>query len=545
MSIADHKVTFPQIILLLAILILAFLLRLWGIGGLGLPRVGYVDDEPAFADAALELLRQDQLDFSKWRIGAAQIYFQAFLGKIIFAAYNVTPAEIPTYKEILSAKKISSHVIGVPYPLPEFYFWGRVSVAILGGFSVLILYLIGKEIKSNIVGLISAFFLAVTSLHVEYSHYLIRTVPGLFCLLLTLYLILLAYLKRKWQLYLFSSALAYLAVYTKQNNLIILAPLGLALIMSIWREFQDRPIQEIAKYTMIIGSVTTVFLILSWIFLEFNIFASVKDILYRILYNPYLYGGYHFGFSGQDTSQWLIEQLLLGPSATWKLITLFAIPGLILAIQLKEKGWLLLALLLPYLLMMSLLTVRFLHWLLPVIPILALLAALSLEWMYIQISQRKIIKQQYFLAIFYCMIILIPSASLRAAITLDYYAGQPDIRNITSQWLQANLPHGSKVVIDGWGPYLDSTHHTVVYVPYIGNQDLQEYLDDQVDYLVLNSINISRIISAQSDPRASEIVALQTNRLSQIMQKASLEQEFVGPALFNPPIIKVFVYKLE
>lgn len=545
MTSARLKVVNRQTLLLSVILALALLLRLWGVGGLGLPRVGYVDDEPVLTDSALELLRQDRLDLSRWKIGNAQIYLQAALQKTILAIRGVEPTEVPTYREIMSAQKISASVIGVPYPLPEFYYWGRVTVAILGGLSVVILFFIGQTVKSSRVGLMSAFFLAANSLHIEYSHYLLRTVPGAFVLLLALYAILLAYQKQKWFLYLLSFGLVYLAVYTKQNNLILLAPLGLALTMSVWREFQQRSIQEMARYGGLIFSVVALIFLLSRVFFQFNVFAYGRGIFNRIFYNDYVYGGYHFGFSGDDTPRWLIEQVFVAPSANWRLIALLAIPGVVLANQLKGRGWLCLIVLVPYWLMLSLFTVRFVHWLMPVVPLLALLAALTLDRVYERFSQHTTIDGRYLPAIFSLLVILISGASIRAAVALDYYAGRPDIRNVASEWIQKELPQGSKIVVDSWGPYLEATGHEIIYVYQIGDKDLQAYRDEQVDYLVLNSINLSRLISAGADPRAAEIVELRTNRLKQIMEELPLEREFVGPALFNPPVVNVFIYELR
>ena len=541
---AKSKIVNFQNLLLLGILVLALFLRLWGLEGLGLPRIGYVDDEPAIADSALEMLRQDSL-VPHWEIGDLPVYVQAWTGKLIFAAHRINPAEIPTYRETISAQKISASVIGVPYSLPEFYFWGRVSIAVMGGFSVVIVYFIGKAIKSNTIGLISAFFLAVTSLHVEYSHYLMRTIPGTFFLLLAFYLILLAYLKQKWWLYLLSFVLVYLAVYTKQNNLILLAPLGLALAMNIWGAFQHHSILKMAKYSLIIFCITAIIFILSWYFLQINVFIYAQSIFNRIFYNSYYYEGYHFGFSGENTPWWLIEQVFLAPSANWRLVALLAIPGIILAIQLKGKGWLLLSVLLPYSAIIGLFTVRFLHWLMPIVPIIALLAALSLEWAYEKIGQNTTINKYYLKAIFLLVIILIPGASIRTVMVLNYYGGQPDVRNTASEWMQANLPAGSRVVIDSWGPYLDAAYHDVIYVYYVGDKDLQAYRDENVNYIVINSINLSRIISASSDPRAAETIKVRASRIQQLMQELPLEHKFTGPALYNPPIVDVLIYKLQ
>lgn len=128
---------------------------------------------------------------------------------------------------------------------------------------------------------------------------------------------------------------------------------------------------------------------------------------------------------------------------------------------------------------------------------------------------------------------------------LNYYGGQPDVRNAASEWMQANLPAGSRVVIDSWGPYMDAAYHDVIYVYYVGDKDLQAYRDENVNYIVINSINLSRIISASSDPRAAETIKVRASRIQQLMQELPLERKFTGPALYNPPIVDVLIYKLQ
>ena len=135
---------------------------------------------------------------------------------------------------------------------------------------------------------------------------------------------------------------------------------------------------------------------------------------------------------------------------------------------------------------------------------------------------------------------------MRDVATLNYYTGQSDVRQVAGQWLQANLPHGSRVVIDSWGPYVDSSQLDAVYVGFIGDKDLQTYRVEQVDYLVVNSISLLRqVVVGQSDPKAGELVEARARRVEQIMKELPLEREFFGPAMLNPPVINVLVYKVR
>ena len=106
-------------------------------------------------------------------------------------------------------------------------------------------------------------------------------------------------------------------------------------------------------------------------------------------------------------------------------------------------------------------------------------------------------------------------------------------------------PGNTVVLANTSTPHPGSTSGNVIYVDAIGDHDLQTYREEKVNYIVLNSINLSRLISAGSDPRAAATIALQSSRIHQIVTELPLERRFTGPALFNPPIIEVFIYKLQ
>ena len=515
-------------------------LRLWGIG-FGLPYIGYYIDETVFADQSISFLREGVSDLSQWRIGNLYSYLQAGVGAIVLAISQINAKDMPTYLEILAAENIGRYTIGVPYPLPSYYLWGRILVAVMGGLSILVTYLIGRAEKSELVGLTSAFLLSVSSLHVLYSHLLTNTILGLLAFLVAFYVVLLAYIKHRWVLYLLGLPLIYLAIYAKQNNLILLAPLGLAVTMSLWRECRGRPLREIAKpigAILLLSIAVTV--LLSWM-VDFKLFEFSRSIILRIFANPYVYGGLHFGNSGYDTPIWMMNQFIAGLGGA---VIFLAVLGIVFAIRLEGKGYLLLSVLLPYLLLMSFFTVRFDRWLLPAVPLLAILASLTLEWIYLRVGRQWSFLNVYLPAILFAGIVILAIPSLRAVINRDFSASQTDLRNEASEWLYSNLPQGSSVVIDKYGPYLSSEHHQVAYVASIFEKDLQAYRDASVDYLVVNQMNYMLILNAAPDPRTSETRQLQLSRASQIVTELPLEKEFTGPAVFANGM-RVHVYRLE
>jgi dolichyl-phosphate-mannose--protein O-mannosyl transferase len=137
---------------------------------------------------------------------------QAIIGNAVLAWHQIDPTDLPTDQEIVTNTNIRLTTSDVPYPLPHFYWWGRAVTAVLGSLSVVLTYFIGRAVKSSMVGLISAFFLAANALHAEHAHYITRTAPGLFFLLLAFFIIQSAFLKRNWWLHGLSLPVIYLAI---------------------------------------------------------------------------------------------------------------------------------------------------------------------------------------------------------------------------------------------------------------------------------------------------------------------------------------------
>lgn len=518
-------------ILLGIVLILVLVLRLWGVW-FGLPYVGFQPDEWFIADEGLELL-QEGFAPSRLGIGTLHAYIQAGITWPVFRLIAFDPDRILTYREMLAAEGINTGVVGIPHPLPAYYLWGRMGVAVMGMISVWLTYLIGREIESSDLGLLGALFLAASPLHAEYSHYLIRTIPGLMFLLLAFYVILLAYQRERWWLYGLGSVLVVSAILTKQNNLVILVPFGLSLVLSLWRTLRQRsPKESLKVFGAILLAAGTGSLALTLILRYRDPIALVSSLIRLILNNPYVYGGHHFGYGGENTLLWVFNYFLHDP---WRFVFLLALPGVgVAALELRERGWLLLSIPVSYLLVMSFFTVRFIHWLVPVLPFLGILAGLFLIWgvRYFAQQLRRWSVPWYGLMAVGALAITITSFKL--IIIQDYWLSQKDVRVVASEWLQVSIPRGMKVVIERYGPYLSERSGQVEYVASAAQKGIEAYRAEGVDYLVINEsqyrLTQSEAANPKGDPAAKEYMA----RYQAMSEELPLVQEFTGPTIVYP-----------
>ena len=96
-------------------------------------------------------------------------------------------------------------------------------------------------------------------------------------------------------------------------------------------------------------------------------------------------------------------------------------------------------------------------------------------------------------------------------------------------WLTQNLPPGSKVIIERYGPFLSQEKHQVVYVRSLVEEGIQQLESEKIDYVVGNSQNLSEFVIAREDPVVQQEVENQLLQVNMWLNQHSPEKIFVGP----------------
>jgi 4-amino-4-deoxy-L-arabinose transferase-like glycosyltransferase len=205
-----------------AIVALALGLRLWGIG-FGLP----YDFTP---DEIHEIMRA-------LKLGAGEYDWDGFgkggLYLILFVEYGFLYVFWRLTGHVGGANDFALQYLQDP---TAFYLLGRVTVALMGAATCLVVYWIGKRLYDWRTGLVAAFLGATAYFHAAWSHY-VNVDTGM---TLAVWASLLAYLKyeetdqSKWLAA--SGALIGIAVAFKLPGLAAVVPLGLAVVtpLSKW-----------------------------------------------------------------------------------------------------------------------------------------------------------------------------------------------------------------------------------------------------------------------------------------------------------------------
>lgn len=177
--------------LLSLIIFIAFLVRLWGL----LPNYFYHPDEPwmqVFGQKLFySIVTKGDFDPHEYKYGPFIVYLGALPHfPIMFISYFLewiqnTFLPIGSSHTMLSFKEYIANVGPTQYFLVLMWMQ-RALVAIIGGFSSLILYFITKKLFNKNTALIASFFLAIAPMHVRDSHYLTTDVPLTFFILLSI-----------------------------------------------------------------------------------------------------------------------------------------------------------------------------------------------------------------------------------------------------------------------------------------------------------------------------------------------------------------------
>jgi hypothetical protein len=409
---------------LAGVLLAALALRLWGIRH-GLPFSYNIDEDRHFVPVAVR-----------------------FFDDGLNPGYFLNP---PGYTELLYAvfavwfggREAVQHAY-VTDP-SEVFLVARVTAALLGTVAIWLLHMVGARLFDRRVGLLAAAIAAVAFLPVFYGHLALNDVPTLAPATLALLGTALVWRGGGARAALLGGLGAGLAAGTKYTAGIAMLPLLSAVIMSA----RDR--REPLMRALLVPAVA----------------ACGAALAGFLIANPYAlldFDAFHAGVARQRTLASGEELSKLGLtqrngvvyylwSLTWGLgwIPAFAALGGALRLLVRDRRLALVLLPAPvlFVLFMGMQERYFGRWLLPVLPIAILLAAYGGASLARAIAARA-------------PRLAVPAATLVAAALLaqglvhsvhvDRVLARPDTRGSAREWLLANVPAGSKVVIEPFVP---------------------------------------------------------------------------------------------
>ena len=340
-----------------------------------------------------------------------------------------------------------------------FLILGRMITLLFGIATVWILYKVCSKIASPPAAYAAAFLLAVCAFHIEKSQVVEVDVPLAFFCLLALWFMLGIAEEPSRRNYLRAGAAIGLAVSTKYTAALLFIPLVTSHLLAV-RIGRDRfgsgKVQKDRRsrwrlLAATTGIVVAVFFVTSpFVFIDAT--TSLKDLSLERLH---MKEG-HFGFEASGTA-WFYFRALSERIIGWPLI-IFAAGGLVYRAMLRRReGALVLAsFLLSYAIAIGSWAMKADRYLLPILPVIVIFAAAGMEDI-VRFSRIAAARRPW-RAGSAAALFLAAVAPIALAYPQHLKQYAVDTRTLAREWIEANVPSGSFIATEAYGPDLLGPH---------------------------------------------------------------------------------------
>jgi 4-amino-4-deoxy-L-arabinose transferase-like glycosyltransferase len=400
-----------------AILVLALLLRLWGIKS-GLPYVYDTDEDQHFVPHAIALLGHEgnpnYFDNPPAFTYVLAIVFELYFGgrAALSHAFAVNPTEV--------------------------WVLARVLTALLGVLAVWLLYLVAQRLFERRVALLSAALMAVAFLPVFYSKLALNDVPTLVPLELSLWASACILRTARRRYYALAGLGLGVAAATKYTGGIAVLPLAAVVWLALRERSQRR---EVLRSAALAGALAIVAFVVCDPY-SLLAFASFKAGLTHQGTESAAASG-KLGLTHGSGILYYLWTLTWGVGWLPAIAALIAVPWL----WFRERRLLLFFVpaLAVYLVFMGIQGRYFGRWLMPVVPMICVLAAYTAVQ-----SADAAASRLYRLRVAAPLLAgaLLCAQGLVYSIHSGLVNSRADTRSLTRAWLVAHVPVGSGVVIE-------------------------------------------------------------------------------------------------
>lgn len=503
LSIGYMKRVNPELILMGAVLLVALMIRAWGIS-YDLPYI-YHADEPIYATISQNIFRTGDLNPHFFNYPSLFFYINSFaiipyylLGKLlgIFASRS----------DILSPISI---VMGTTHSLlPSAIMLGRGITLLFGVGTVGLTFMVGKQITgSPIVGLLAAFMLSISPTNVSHSRLITPDTFVVFFTTATFLAAVLVYQKGKLWQYVAAGVLAGLAASTKYNGGLIVLPLLFAHLL------------RYGKTAFKAGNLYIALLFCALAFFATTPFALIDPKFWSDLrYEAQHYATGHPGMEG-DSAKWYLDYM-------WQsggVIYIFAALEILRGISVRLKEIILLSIFpLAYFIFIASFVVRNDRTFLPLTSLLFVLSASF--WVYL-LGRASEFASQVARRLMVVALACLLSIGLFVQIS-NTIAGTLQLTTINSRetaraWLMENLPAGAKIALESYSPFLDPARFSVQGFGRMIDHSPEWYIENGFDYLIFSQGMYGRFY------REPGRYAKEVSRYDDLFNRFALYEKFI------------------
>jgi 4-amino-4-deoxy-L-arabinose transferase-like glycosyltransferase len=477
---------------LLAIVLIGFSLRVWGIG-FGLP-YDYHPDEHQYVGEAVHFLVEGGLNPGKFNNPSLYKY-------VLFAQYAVLYVAgrvIGAFQSGLDFQALWAHD-----PTP-FFVLGRLTSAALSTATIVLVYLIGKRAYGRRQGLTAALLLSLVFLHARDSHYAVNDVPLAFVVCTALLCCLCLMRSGSWRDYLAAGMSSGLATSIKYSGVFLIFPLFLAHVWSRRARLSALLAGSVDRRVLMALLAFAVAFVLGTPYSLLDHETFTKDLV-----KMYERGAYGYkGIQIDSVSGWGFYLKSLNWGMGYALLSL-SLCGVLYAIwRHREEDMVLVSY--PVILYASMGSqlMFFSRFIIPAIPILTVLAARFL----LDVVDRLPVRDSCRKAALPVLAVLILAQPGWSTIRHDILLTREDTRTLAREWIEANIPSGARIARESLGPSLSSEGAPVpgsdrfYDVSTIGGRKTAEhsigYYRENYDYLIVNSFEYDVVLSHRREAEA-------------------------------------------
>jgi hypothetical protein len=456
----------------LVLFVTAFLVYLWGIRR-NLPYIPHID-EPFFVDRAIRMASMGDLNPGWFGNPASTLIYPL---TVVFRLWHFLTQRgsllhaDPNLQIHFEADFVSYTVLA------------RLASITFAALSIPLIFYLGKRIFSGKVALIGTLlfiFYGVVVTHVQVAR---SDGAGLFFSSLSLLLLHRLYKNRSFQDQLLAGAAIGLSISTRYFLLALIPIFVLVNIAILWQSRQSKLQRRRYVGQALIGLLTiamTFLLTTPFFALDFSRVIQSLRIEAR---------GTHLGADGLTpigNLRWYVSVVLPENMGWLQVILLFA--GI--AIVLRERKFeqiMLLSYLAIFVLGISLSSLHWQRWLIPVLPICALLVAHALWRIIIILKRSNLTVFRSSTAVVVLGLILLLSWSVYQTTLFNIRHSRPTTRGIAREWMVDNLPGDSNLAVDVQSVPLDGTGFTwTMWNTLARGRELTDYRTEGYDFLVAN-----------------------------------------------------------
>ncbi|HEY6643342.1 ArnT family glycosyltransferase [Povalibacter sp.] len=413
-------------------------IRLYGID-FGLPFL-YDVDEPVFVNRAFHLLAHKTLD-PGWfgHPGSVTIYCLALL----FAIYSAVGVAVGHFADFAAVETIAR------LDPAEFYLAGRLMIAAFGLGVIYLTFELTQKILHRGAGYIASLLVAMAPLAIELSRLIRTDIQVTFFLLLILFFCLRIVERGLLRDYIGAGLALGFAVATKYPAVIGCLPIVVA---SIRPNGNDGRFRDIAiRPLLIAGAAAVVGTFIASPFLFIDIDTVLRDLGKEARTE-------HLSATSEGFWSSLFWYVTDVSRRNFTIIgLLLAIVGVIGLLRSGRKSGvlLLLSFVVPFLLFISSLNLRWERWLMPAIPVIAMFCAIGVALTWYAIQRLPLLMVRRAVQVLFAVVLLASGSTL---IHADYLRASElsrgDTRTQAGNWILANIPDGSVLMMERGTPQL-------------------------------------------------------------------------------------------